>query len=505
MADSHPSFSEEMGEYVLALDEGTSSARAVLFDRQANEVGVAQAPFKTYFPKPGWVEQDALEIWQTQRRVIDEVVQQTSISISDVHAIGITNQRETTVIWDRKTGQPIAPAIVWQCRRTSDWCDDLKSQAVAAQIQDKTGLVVDAYFSASKIGWLLDHVPDARSRAHAGELVFGTIDTWLIYNLTKGRKCVIDRTNASRTMLMDLYSGQWSDEMLNLFDIPRALLPDIVPSAGISGYCAAEVLGAELPIAGIAGDQQAALIGQSCTHRGETKNTFGTGCFLLMHTGMQPAKSKNQLLATAAASLDANHPEFAIEGSVFDAGTAMQWLRDELGLLENVSHASEIATSISDTGGVWVVPAFTGLGAPHWQSNVRATLLGITRGTGKAQIIRAALESIALQTLDLISAMESDTGISIPELKVDGGAANNAFLMQFQADILGKPVIKPQYVETTVRGAGLLAGLATNFYSEFPTALDSQTYTPSISADQRESIVEGWHKALRAAMSYQAD
>lgn len=488
-----------MADYVLALDEGTSSARAVLFDEDIKEVASVQTPFATSFPNTGWVEQDPLEIWHTQLDVLRDVVENTLGSWKEVRAIGITNQRETTLIWDRVTGIPIAPAIVWQCRRTADWCDQLKRSPMAKKIQEITGLVVDAYFSSSKIHWILEHVRDARSRAEAGELLFGTIDTWLIYHLTGKQVSVIDRTNASRTMLMDLRSGTWSDELLEFFEIPRTLMPEIVPSVGVCGHTSADVIGAEIPISGIAGDQQAALIGQGCDRPGLAKNTYGTGCFLLMHTGQEVPRSENQLLATAAASLH-SESTYALEGSVFDAGTAMQWLRDELKILDDVADSEKMASSVPDTNGVWMLPAFTGLGAPHWQPNVRGTIVGVTRGTTREHIVRAALESIALQTCDLVQAMEADSGNPITELRVDGGAANNDFLMQFQADCLGIPVIRPSYVETTIKGAALLAGKGIGIYSELPATTEQTTFEPKWSEDERESYISKWRKVTEHAI-----
>ena len=490
-----------MADYILALDEGTSSARAVLFDQDVNEVASAQEAFTTSFPNPGWVEQDPLEVWRTQLDVLGRVVATTLGSWEEVRAIGITNQRETTLIWDRETGEPIAPAIVWQCRRTADWCEQLKRSPMSETIQSTTGLVVDAYFSASKICWILEQVPDARRRAEAGELLFGTIDTWLIYCLTGGRACVIDRTNASRTMLMDLRSGQWSQPLLDHFGIPNVLLPEIVPSIGTCGYTSGDIVGAEIPISGIAGDQQAALFGQGCTQAGEAKNTYGTGCFLLMHTGQDAPASENQLLTTAAASLTPSEPAYALEGSVFDAGTTMQWLRDGLKILDDVAESEAIARSVEDTDGVWMVPAFTGLGAPHWEPNVRGTIVGLTRGTTRAHIVRAALESIALQTCDLVQAMEADSGTRLTELRVDGGAAHNDFLMQFQADSLGIQIIRPSYVETTVKGAALLAGKNVGLYGVLNQTNDQTIFDPRWSQDERESYLEEWRRITKHAIA----
>ena len=486
-----------MGDCVLALDEGTSSARAVLFDKDVQELGVAQQSFTTRFPQQGWVEQDPTEIWQTQKDVLNQVLSNARMTWSDVHAVGITNQRETTLIWDKNTAEPIGPAIVWQCRRTTEVCERIKATEAAGRIQQQTGLVVDAYFSATKIAWLLDHVQDARLRAEAGELLFGTIDTWLIYQLTKGKSHVIDRTNASRTMLMDLETGDWSEELLSYFEIPRTLLPEIVPSTGICAFTDGDEFGHEVPIAGIAGDQQAALVGQGCTREGQAKNTYGTGCFLLMHSGSKIARSRNQLLSTAAADTNGGSNAYALEGSVFDAGTVMQWLRDELGLVQDVAESEAFAESIDDTEGVSILPAFTGLGAPHWKPHVRGGIVGLTRGTTKAHIVRAALESIAFQTKDLVDAMVADTGVPIPELRVDGGAANNGFLMQFQADILGVPVRRPEYVETTVKGAAVLAGLATGFYREIDTGTTAKIFEPRMKESLRRTKCDAWQEVVQ--------
>ncbi len=494
-----------MGDFILALDEGTSSARAVLFDREMERVGVAQQPIESLFPNPGWVEQDAEEIWRTQSQVVLDVLATTGKSGSDIHAIGITNQRETTLIWDRSTAQPIAPAIVWQCRRTADFCEELKRSPFANRIQKLTGLVVDAYFSASKIAWILDHVPDAQARAEAGDLLFGTIDSWLIYKLTGGKTHVIDRTNASRTMLMDLALGQWSTELLEHFQIPTSLLPEIVDSSGICGYTNGDILGVEIPIAGIAGDQQAALVGQGCLSAGQAKNTYGTGCFLLMHTGTDVPTSQNQLLATAAAGIADCKAPFALEGSVFDAGTVVQWMRDELGLLQSAEESEKQANSVPDTNGVRVLPAFSGLGAPHWRPNVQGAITGITRNVNKAHIIRAGLESIAFQTADLVEAMQADGNCELQELNVDGGACHNDFLLQFQADIIGMPVNRPTSIETTVRGAALLAGLATDMYAEVESLKVSRVFEPSMSADERIQRREDWTSFVQSVIQLSED
>lgn len=456
------------------------------------------APIECRYPHPGWVEQDAGEIWRAQMDAARRVVAQAHGGAGSMVGLGLTNQRETTIVWERKTGRPVAPAIVWQCRRTADFCNQLASSPKAAEITRKTGLVIDAYFSGSKIQWILAHVPDARSRALDGELLFGTVDTWLVWKLTNGAVHVTDYSNASRTLLMDLGTGEWDAELLDTFGVPRAMLPRIVSSSTVVGVAAGEHLGAEIPIAGIAGDQQAALFGQACFRAGLSKNTYGTGCFALLHTGSHRPVSKNRLLATRAASVDG--PQFAIEGAIFIAGAAVQWLRDKLGIIQTAAESGELAGSVDNTGGVYFVPALVGLGAPHWDSAARGMLTGITAATGRAEVARAALESIAYQTRELVEAMEADGGAQLRELRVDGGAAASDFLMQFQADILGKPIVRPVDAETTALGAAYLAGLATGFFKSLEDLerfwRAERTYEPRMGAGQREELFAGWKKAV---------
>jgi len=483
----------------LSLDEGTTSARAALFDEQGCRTAMESTPIECRYPQSGWVEQDANEIWRSQLDAARRTLAKAPGGVKSVVALGITNQRETTIVWDRNTGEPVAPAIVWQCRRTARFCSELASFPTSAGITRKTGLVIDAYFSGSKIQWILANVPDARQRARDGELLFGNVDTWLIWKLTNGAVHVTDSSNASRTMLMDLATGQWDDELLDTFSVPPTMLPKIVPSSFVVGVAAAEHLGAEIPIAGIAGDQQAALFGQACFRPGLSKNTYGTGCFALMHTGSKQPHSKNKLLATRAASLDGG-AQFAIEGSVFIAGAAIQWLRDKLGIIGTAAESGELAASVPDTGGVYFVPAFVGLGAPHWDSQARGLLTGITAATGRAHIARAALEGIAYQTFELVEAMEADSGEQLKELRVDGGAAANDFLMQFQADILGKRIVRPVDSETTALGAAYLAGLATGFFkslNEIETFWRAEKiYEPKMGFEQRAELYAGWKKAV---------
>jgi glycerol kinase len=484
--------------FILSLDEGTTSARAALYDSEGRNIGMESAPVTCFYPQPGWVEQDANQVWRAQIESAGRLMERYRAGASDIAALGITNQRETTVVWDRRTGEPVAPAIVWQCRRTADFCAELARSAAAAEITRKTGLVIDAYFSASKIRWILDHVPDAMARARDGELLFGTIDTWIVWKLTDGALHVTDPSNASRTMLMDLEAG-WDDSLLSTFDIPRAMLPRIVSSSGVAGSSAAHHLGGEIPIAGIAGDQQAALAGQACFRPGLSKNTYGTGCFALLHTGTHRPVSRNRLLATRAAETD-RAPQFAIEGSVFIAGAAVQWLRDQVGLIGSAAESESIAATVPSTGGVYFVPAFVGLGAPHWDPAARGLLTGIERSTGRAHIVRAALESIAYQTRELVECMEADAGEPLRELRVDGGAAVNNFLMQFQADILGRPIVRPVDVETTALGAAYLAGLATGFWKSVEE-LESfwraeRRFEPAMPDLVREDLYNGWRSAV---------
>ena len=480
--------------FILALDEGTTSARAALYDDQGRRVAMESCPIECLYPQPGWVEQNANEIWRAQLEAARRTLSVAGIQAGEIAAIGITNQRETTVVWDRKTGQPVANAIVWQCRRTADYCAALKPREV---IERKTGLIIDAYFSASKIRWLLDYgVKD-----HPQDLLFGNVDTWLIWKLTNGGAHVTDPTNASRTMLMNLATGDWDDELLEIFGLPRSMMPKIVASSGVCATTSAEHLGAAIPIAGIAGDQQAALFGQACFRPGVSKNTYGTGCFALLHSGARRPVSKHRLLATRAASANVFDPaQFAVEGSVFIAGAAVQWLRDKMKIVASAAETDGIASSVPDTGGAYFVPAFVGLGAPYWDSSARGILSGITAGTDAARLVRAALESIAYQTRDLVEAMEADSGQKLEQLRVDGGATANNFLMQFQADILGCPILRPADIETTALGAAYLAGLATGFYKSVGDVEKfwrvDRVFEPKMSQARRDELVAGWKKAV---------
>ncbi len=485
--------------YILSLDEGTTSARAALYDDEGRRIAMESRPIECRFPKPGWVEQDPEDIWRAQLESARTALASARIQPGEIAAIGITNQRETTIVWDRRTGEPVGPAIVWQCRRTAGYCGELAQSPFAGLVRRKTGLVIDAYFSASKIRWILDNVADAKTRARRGDLVFGNVDTWLIWKLTNGAVHVTDVSNASRTMLMNLCAGQWDDELLGIFDIPRSMLPKIIPSSLVCGEAGAEHLGAPIPIAGIAGDQQAALFGQACFEPGLTKNTYGTGCFALMHTGAREPASENKLIATRAASTG-SLAQFAVEGSVFIAGAAVQWLRDKLGLLATAAESDAIAASVPDAGGVYFVPAFVGLGAPHWDPAARGMISGITAGTTRAHVIRATLESIAYQTRELIDAMQADTGERLRELRVDGGASANDFLMQFQADLLGCRIVRPADIETTALGAAYLAGLATRFYKNVDEVRRfwraERVFEPGVSPERREALYEGWKRAV---------
>ncbi len=491
-----------MSDFVLALDEGTSSARAIAFDRQARARAVAQQPLASRFPQGGWVEQDAQDIWQLQLRAASEAAAQCG-GWRRISAIGITNQRETAVVWDRATGEPIGPAIVWQCRRTAPLCRELADAGHGKAVAERTGLVLDPYFSGTKISWLLENLPAARQRAERGELAFGTVDSWLVYRLTNGAAHIIDRTNASRTLLMNLRSGEWDPDMLSLLGVPASMLPTIVPSCGTAATTSAEVVGCEIPVAGIAGDQQAALFGQACFRPGLVKNTYGTGCFALMHTGPQPSQSRHELLSTTAASAPGSN-DFALEGAIFVAGAVVQWLRDELGLIRNAADSQTAAQAVPDTAGVYMVPAFTGLGAPYWDAEARGVLTGLTRGARREHIVRAALESIAYQTRDLVESMESDCGSKLTEIRVDGGAARNDFLMQFQADILGVPVVRPAYLETTALGAAFLAGLATGLWND-TSELEhfwsvDRTFDPAMPESRRTALYGGWKSAVNRAL-----
>jgi glycerol kinase len=500
-------------KFLLALDQGTTSSRAVLFDRQGRMRHIAQQEFRQLFPQPGWVEHDPFDIWHSQWTVTRQLMREQHLAPGDIAAIGITNQRETTLLWDRKTGEPVTNAIVWQDRRTAGACDLLRQQGKAELIRQKTGLVVDAYFSATKLRWLLDQDPAIRERAERGELAFGTVDSWLIFKLSGAH--LTDPSNASRTMLFNVHTLQWDDELLNLFDIPRAILPTVVPSSGIAAYTDASLFGAAIPIAGIAGDQQAATFGQACFERGMVKATYGTGCFILMNTGA-PVLSQNQMLTTVGWTLqrESDHTrklttDHLLEGSVFAAGAAVQWLRDGLGLIRSAADIEPLAASVSDTDGVVFVPAFSGLGAPHWDPYARGTMVGISRGTSAAHIARAALEGIALQNADVLQAMQADADMPILELRVDGGASRNDLLMQFQSDILGVPVLRPQITETTALGAASLAGLAIGFW-ENETALAQhwqceKRFEPGMSEDERETRLARWKEAITRAAGWARD
>ena len=494
-----------MSKYILSFDQGTTSSRAILFDHAGQIHGVAQKEFTQHFPKPGWVEHDAMEIWSTQIGVASEAISHQNLSLTDIAAIGITNQRETTVLWNKKTGLPIYNAIVWQDRRTADYCDELKVQGKATMIHEKTGLVIDAYFSGSKIKWILDHVDGARDLAANGDLCFGTIDTWLVWKLTNGKVHVTDATNASRTMLFNIHTLQWDTELLKLLNIPVSILPTVKSSSEIYGHTNQLFTNHEIPIAGIAGDQQAALFGQMCTAPGMVKNTYGTGCFMLMHTGEKAVQSKNNLLTTIALQLN-GHTYYALEGSVFIGGAVVQWLRDGLHLIRKSSEVEDLAKQVENTDGVYLVPAFAGLGAPYWNQHARGTIVGITRGTTSAHIARAALESIAFQSYDLLKAMEADAGIPIAELRVDGGATHNNMLMQFQSDIVGTKVVRPTMVETTALGAAYLAGLAVGFWKDVEELSIKwqvdQIFAPSIHQDKRIEHIKGWERAINATNNW---
>lgn len=497
-----------MAEYVMALDAGTTSNRCILFDQEGRICSMAQKEFRQMFPQPGWVEHDANEIWSTQLGVAVEAMSKIGAKAADIAAIGITNQRETVIVWDKKTGEPIYNAIVWQCRRTSAIADELKARGLEETFRRKTGLMIDAYFSATKIKWILDNVPGARKRAKAGELLFGTVETWLIWKLTGGRVHVTDYSNASRTMLFNINSLEWDQEILDELEIPAAMLPTPVPSSQIYGYADSSFLGAEIPIAGAAGDQQAALFGQACYADGEAKNTYGTGCFLLMNTGQKPVFSENGLVTTIAWGLDGK-VNYALEGSIFVAGASIQWLRDQMRLIDSAEDSEYWANKAHGTHGCYVVPAFTGLGAPHWDQYARGTIVGITRGTNKNHIIRATLESIAYQVCDVIDAMRADSGIDLRSLKVDGGASANNFLMQFQADLLDRPVNRPSCVESTALGAAYLAGLAVGFWTSKEEVVKNiqldRVFIPQIEKEERDKKRRGWNKAVKYAFGWARD
>ena len=492
-----------MKKYILTLDEGTTSARAVLFDKGGNAVSAAQREFKQIYPQPGFVEHDPVEIFSVQYAAVTEAITAIGASAEEIAAVGVTNQRETTIIWDKNTGEPIYNAIVWQCRRTSEMCDKLRADGLEEYIRKTTGLRIDAYFSATKIKWILDNVPGARDRAENGELLFGTVDTWLIWKLSSGKIHVTDRTNAARTMLYDIHSLTWDKRILEILQIPKCMLPEVRSSSEIYGDV--NILGAEIPVSGIAGDQQAALFGQKCFCEGDIKNTYGTGCFLLMNTGAAAFESKNGLITTIAADAG-NNICYALEGSVFVGGAVIQWLRDELGLIATAAESEKAALSVPDSSGVYIVPAFAGLGAPYWDMYARGTICGLTRGSGKNHIIRACLEAIAYQTNDLITALKADTGLPINHIRADGGAAANNFLMQFQADISDVGVIRPVQTEATAAGAAYLAGLAVGFWknkNEILRLPDKQTeFKPAITAKRREALTDGWKRAVRSTKAF---
>jgi glycerol kinase len=494
------------GPYILALDQGTTSSRAILFDHAGQIVNLAQKEFRQYYPQPGWVEHDAEEIWSSQYGVLAEVLAKKNIGTKDIAAIGITNQRETTIVWERASGRPIYPAIVWQDRRTAAYCDQLKEQGHSKMIQERTGLVIDAYFSATKLKWILDNVPGARTKAEKGELAFGTVDSWLVWQLSAGQLHITDSTNASRTLLLNIHTGQWDAELLRLFTIPSAMLPEVRQSSEVYGHSGSIVAPASgIPIAGIAGDQQAALFGQLCTRPGMVKNTYGTGCFMLMHTGAQAVQSKNNLLTTIAWQIG-GRLEYALEGSIFIAGAVVQWLRDGLHLIRSSGDVEALAAQVGDTEGVYMIPAFAGLGAPHWNQYARGSLFGMTRGSNQAHIARAALESIAYQTYDVLKAMEADSGIPIAELRVDGGATANGLLMQFQSDILQVPVIRPVVTETTALGAAYLAGLAVGYWDSTDSIQEQwkvdRRFEPSMDATRVAGLLKGWQRAVKASIAW---
>ena len=494
-----------MAKYVMALDAGTTSNRCILFNEKGEMCSVAQKEFTQYFPQAGWVEHDANEIWASQYSVAVEAMAKINAKASDLAAIGITNQRETTIVWDKNTGEPVYHAIVWQCRRTSEYCDSLKEKGLADKFRAKTGLVIDAYFSGTKIKWILDNVPGARAKAEAGDLLFGTVETWLIWKLTEGKVHVTDYSNASRTMLFNINTLEWDDEILAELNIPKSMLPEAKPSSCVYGESDAELFGGSIKIAGAAGDQQAALFGQTCFTAGEAKNTYGTGCFMLMNTGEKPVFSQNGLVTTIAWGLDGK-VNYALEGSIFIAGAAIQWLRDQLKVIDSAADSEYMATKVKDTNGCYVVPAFAGLGAPHWDQYARGTIVGLTRGVNKYHIIRATLESLAYQVNDVLDAMKADSGINLAALKVDGGASANNFLMQTQADIIGAPVNRPVCVETTAMGAAYLAGLAVGYWASKEDVIKNwaidAVFKPAISADERAKKIKGWKKAVKYSFGW---
>jgi len=498
-----------MAKYAMALDQGTTSSRAILFDRSGAVVAADQHEFPQHFPRPGWVEHDPLELWESQLRAARGALQKAGASASDVAAIGITNQRETALVWDRATGEPIHAAIVWQSRQSADICDELRSRGLLDEVRARTGLVIDAYFSATKIRFILDAVPGAQERAERGELAFGTVDSWLVHKLTKGRVHATDFSNASRTLIYNIHELDWDDLLLRELRIPREMLPEVRDSSGDFGSVDREWLGAEIPISGIAGDQQAALFGQGCFSAGAAKNTYGTGCFLLMNTAEEAVASRSGLITTIAWGID-GRVEYALEGSIFIAGAAVQWLRDGLGLVSDASETQAAARSVPDTGGVYLVPAFVGLGAPHWDQRARGTIVGITRGTTREHLIRATLESIGYQTRDVIECVAQDSGLRLGELRVDGGACRNDFLMQFQADLLGVPVRRPPVLEVTALGAAALAGMAVGYWSDRnqlgdATGRGATVFEPAMGEDQRRALYAGWKRAVERSMGWQVE
>lgn len=491
-----------MDKYIMALDLGTTSCRCIIFDKNGRICSAAQKEFTQYFPQPGWVEHDAEEIWATQTGLMYEAMSKIDITINEIAGIGITNQRETTVLWDKETGRPIHKAIVWQCRRTAGYCDELKKLGMAEFFRSKTGLVLDAYFSATKLRWLLDNAAGARERAEKGELLFGTVDSWIIWKLTGGKVHVTDYSNASRTMLFNIHTLKWDEEILRVLKIPQQILPEVKPSSHVYGYTDSKLFGREVPIAGAGGDQQCALFGQTCFERGEVKNTYGTGGFMLMNTGTAPVNSHNGLVTTIAWGVD-DKVEYALEGSIFVAGAAVQWLRDELGLIRDAAESEVLAKSVADANGCYVVPAFVGLGAPYWDQYARGAIVGLTRGVNRNHIVRATLESIAYQVNDVLTAMQEDSGMPITSLRVDGGACDNDFLMQFQADILNTPVVRPYCIETTAMGAAYLAGLAVGYWRSKEEILANHViaaeFKPQMGQAKRENLLQGWHNAVKAA------
>ena len=497
-----------MAKYMMALDAGTTSNRCILFNEKGEKVSLAQKEFTQYFPKPGWVEHDPKEIWSSQMSVAIEAMANIGASFKNIRAIGITNQRETTIVWDKKTGEPVYNAIVWQCRRTAEQIDELKEKGYGPMLQKRTGLVPDAYFSASKIAWILDHVKGAREAAEKGELLFGTVDTWLIWNLTKGAVHVTDYTNAARTMLFDIHRCCWEEEILELFRIPKEMLPEVRPSSGLFGETQEQIFGGKIPVMGVAGDQQAALFGQCCFEKGDVKNTYGTGCFLLMHTGKEPIISRHGLLTTIAAST-AGEVEYALEGSVFVAGAAIQWLRDGMRMIRTAGQSEEYAKRVPDSNGVYIVPAFAGMGAPYWNPYARGTIVGLTRGCKKEHFIRATLESIAYQAKDVIHAMEEDAGVTLNGLRVDGGASANNMLVQFQADIIDAAVLRPECIETTALGAAYLAGLAAGYWKDRDEIRENwqlgRRFEPVMDAGERKKLLRGWQRAVRCARLWAED